>query len=204
MTPRLGLACFETPLKAQWQSLVIASFTASEQARLARIERPLRREQFVIGHQMLRWVLAAAGLDNVPVEIAANGAPRPACMPPVYASIAHSGTTVAVVVAGEPVGIDVETTRALRDPRAAAALLGLPLEGDDSDSVLRAWVLNEAQYKLGSVMPGHAWSASWESCQLAVIGVVNPPLSGVFEIATGNYNLAELRWQRHDCVADRM
>jgi len=204
MTPRLGLACFESPLEIQWQSLVIASFTASEQARLARIERPLRREQFVIGHQMLRWVLAAAGLDNVPIEVAANGAPRPTCTPPVYASVAHSDTTVAVIVASQPVGIDVEASRTLRDPRAAAALLRVPCERADSDSVLHAWTLNEARLKLGPRMPDRGWSASWEHCQLAVIGVVNPPLSDVFDVMTGNYNPAELRWQRHERAVDRM
>jgi hypothetical protein len=122
----------------------------------------------------------------------------------VYASVAHSDTRVAVIVASRPVGIDVEARRTLRDPRAAAALLHLPIEGDDSDRVLRAWTLNEARVKSGSAMPDHAWTASWERCQLAVIGVVNPPLTGVFDIMTGNYNRAELRWQRHDRVVDRL
>ncbi|MGH6610209.1 MAG: hypothetical protein ACRECQ_08135, partial [Burkholderiaceae bacterium] len=68
MRARLALARFESPLPAEWQA-AIATFTASEQSRLARIERSLRREQFIAGHQVLRWLLAEIGVEEVRIEV---------------------------------------------------------------------------------------------------------------------------------------
>ena len=195
MQPRLGLARFEFPLDATWQRRAIASFSVSEQIRLARIERPLRRAQFIVGHRVLRWLLAAAGLRDATVEVDVSGALQLTCAAPVHASIAHSHRTVAIVIAGAPIGVDAEELRTLRDPREAAASMGVTPVVADSRSVLRAWVLSEARLKAGPDAHSGAWSASWEGCQLAVMGTVIPPLTSVFETTTGTYNAAELRWE---------
>jgi hypothetical protein len=201
MQPRLGLSRFEFPLCAAWQARAITSFSASEQARLARIERPLRRAQFIVGHRMLRWLLAAAGQRDVTVDVYASGLLQLTSAAPVYASIAHSQQTVAVVIADAPVGVDAEERRTLRDPRAAAASMGVAPAAVDSGSVLGAWVLSEARLKAGPYARA-SWSASWEGCQLAVSGVVIPPLTGVFETMAGTYNPAELRWENASVVHD--
>ena len=56
-------------------------------------------------------------------------------------------------------------------------------------------ILSEARLKAGPHAHSGAWSASWEGCQLAVMGAVIPPLTSVFETTTGTYNAAELRWE---------
>jgi len=192
---RLTLACFDSPLTGAWQSAQIAQLTPTERARLARIERPLRREQFVVGHCMLRRVLADAGHQDAAIEVDAEGRVRLSTNAPLFASIAHSANAVAVVVAGVPVGVDLESMRPLRDPRAAAAMLGLAAEGADSGSVLRAWVAAEARMKAGPDALVQVWQTPWEHCQLAVAGAANQPLTGVLDGITGIYNAVELEWE---------
>ena len=197
MTPLLGLARFASPLDADWEARAIDRFTSSEQQRLARIQRPLRRTQFIVGHRLLRWLLCSVGLDKTPVEIAADGALRRPLAASIFASIAHSQNVVAAVIADAAIGVDVEAPRLLRDPAAAAALLGTDPEASGSCDVLRHWVMKEAILKSGNTADS-AWVACWADCQLAVSGVVNPPLTRVFELAGGTYNAIEVQWRRHD------
>ncbi|MGZ8994790.1 MAG: hypothetical protein ACXW16_12310, partial [Burkholderiaceae bacterium] len=148
--PRLCLARFDSPLNDAWQTARIAQLTPTERTRLARIDRPLRREQFVVGHWMLRRVLTDAEHRDAAIEVDAEGQVRLAAKVPLFASIAHSANTVAVVVAGFPVGVDLESMQPLRDARAAAEMLGLAAaDAEESGSVLRAWVAAEARMKAG-------------------------------------------------------
>ena len=192
--PRLCLTRFDSPLTHAWQTAQIAQLTPTELARLARIDRPLRREQFVIGHCMLRRVLA--GHQHATIEVDAEGRIRLSANVPLFASIAHSANAVAVVVAGVPVGVDLESMQPLRDPRAAAAMLGLVADGvDDAGSVLRAWVTAEARMKAGPEALAQVWRTPWERCQLAVAGAANQPITGVLDGITGTYNAVELQWE---------
>jgi len=193
----LCLSRFDSPVTATWQAEQIDKLTPTEHARLARIGRALRREQFVVGHCMLRWALAAAGFDDAKVEVGADGRVLLSTSVPAYASIAHSENAVAVVIAGVPVGVDLEPMRRLRAPSAAAAMLGLAASDIDHDtgSVLRAWVAAEARLKAGSRACAPVWRSTWECCQLAVAGTVNPPLTGAFDTMTGIYNASELKWE---------
>ena len=110
--------------------------------------------------------------------------------------IAHSANAVAVVVAGLPVGVDLESMQPLRDPRAAAAMLGLPAEGaQDAGAILRAWVAAEARVKAGPEALAQVWLTPWERCQIAVAGAANQPLTGVLDGITGIYNAVELEWE---------
>ena len=194
--PRLYLSRFDSPFPNPWQTAGIAQLTATERVRLARIDRPLRREQFVVGHCMLRRVLADAGHVAATIEVDAEGRVLLRARVPLFASIAHSASAVAVVVAGVPVGVDLESMRPLRDPRAAAAMLGLPAEGaEDAASVLRAWVAAEARLKAGPAALAQVWRAPWERCQLAVAGAPYQPLAGVLDGITGIYNAVELEWE---------
>jgi hypothetical protein len=194
--PLLGLCRFDSPLTDSWQAAQITRLTPTEHARLARIDRRLRREQFVVGHSTLRWVLAATNLDDATIEIAADGRVLLHASVPVFASIAHSANAVAVVVAGVPVGVDLESMQPARDLRAAAAMLGLATEDtDDPASILRAWVAAEARLKAGPDARAQVWRSTWDRYQLAVAGVATPPLTGVFDGMIGIYNPAELQWE---------
>jgi len=194
-SPLLCLSRFDSPLAEKWQATQIDRLTLTERTRLARIDRPLRREQFVVGHSTLRRVLAAAGLDDAMIEIAADGRVLLHASVPMYASIAHSANAVAVVVAGARVGVDLESMRPVRDTRAAAAMLGLAEGTHDTASVLRAWVVAEARLKAGPQARAQVWQSAWDRCQLAVAGTANPPLAGIFDGMTGTYNAAELHWE---------
>lgn len=195
-TPLLWLTRFESPLPAPWQAEHIDRLTPTERACLACIERSLRRDQFVVGHSLLRRVLFEARGDDAKIDVESDGRLLIAASTPAYASIAHSANAVAVIVAGEPVGVDLESARTLRDPRAAAALMDLPAGvAGDSASVLRAWVTAEARLKAGPRALTRVWLSLWDNCQLAVAGITNSPLSGVFDVMTGTYNAVELQWE---------
>ena len=194
--PRLCLARFDSPLHDAWQTARIAQFTPTERSRLARIERPLRREQFVVGHWMLRRVLADAEHRDAAIAVDAEGRVCLSAKVPLFASIAHSANAVAVMVAGVPVGVDLESVQSLRDAPAAGAMLGLEAaEAEDSASVLRAWVAAEARLKAGPAALAQVWRTPWERCQLAVAGAANQPLTGVLDATTGIYNPVELEWE---------
>ncbi len=125
LTPSLYLSRFDLPLDNAWEAEQIARLTLTERARLARISRPQRRAQFIVAHCTLRWGLAAVGHENVTIEVDIEGRLLLHASVPVYASIAHSTDVVAVVIAADPIGVDLESTRRQRDLSTAAALLGL-------------------------------------------------------------------------------
>jgi hypothetical protein len=193
--PLLCLSRFDSPVADGWQASQIERLTPTERARLARIDRPLRREQFVVGHSTLRWVLAAAGFGDAMIEIAADGQVLLHASVPVYASIAHRANAVAVLVADVPVGVDLESMQPVRDTRAAAAMLGLADGAHDTASILYAWVVAEARLKAGPQARAQVWRSTWDRCQLAVAGTANPPLAGIFDGMTGTYNAAEFHWE---------
>ncbi len=201
MQPIVALTCFESPLDATWEAAQIEAMTASERARLARIHRPLRRHQFIVGHVLLRRLLAVAGFDAAAVEVDTDGRAHVARC---HVSLAHSGQTVAAIVALEPVGIDVEASRQLSDPRAAAAWLGLPRHAESrglandpaaqSEQVLTAWVAAEARFKAGPNARQRLWQARWQTCLMAVASTAAVPLTVVFDTMDGTYNRTELHW----------
>jgi hypothetical protein len=194
--PLLCLTRFQSPVTDAWRAQQMAQLTATEHARLARIERQLRREQFVVGHGVLRWALKSAGFPEATIEVDADGRVRLHARGSSYASIAHSANWVAVVLADVPVGVDLESTRPLRDLRGAAALLGLaPDQVQSPESILRAWVAAEARLKAGPHARADVWRATWEGCQVAVAGTVNPPMTGSFDAEAEIYNAAEVQWE---------
>ena len=189
----LCLTRFASPLPAGWQAQQTDRLSASESARLARISRQLRREQFIVGHCLLRAALATAGFDVAAIEVAPDGRVVLVAPLPVHASIAHTRNAVAVVVARSPVGVDLETEQS-RDPRAAAALLGMAYANDPAH-VTRTWVVAEARLKARLHADAPTWVSSWDSCQLAVAGTATPPLAGVLDAMAGNYNAVALHWE---------
>ena len=195
LTPSLYLSRFNLPLDNAWEAEQIARLTLTERVRLARISRPQRRAQFMVAHCTLRWGLAAVGRENVTIEVDIEGRLLLHASMPAYASIAHSADVVAVMIAGDPIGVDLESTRRKRDLSAAAALLGLSGGSSSDSAVLRTWVTAEARLKAGPDASRQAWLSTWEACQLAVAGSLSPPLAGVFDGMAGIYNATALQWE---------
>jgi len=195
VTPSLYLRRFAMPLNDAWQAEQIARLTGSERARFVRISRPQRRAQFVMAHYMLREALASGALHDARIEVDAEGRLQVHASATVYASLAHSEDWVAVIVAGDPVGVDIESIPHRCGLEAAAAMLGLPAaDATTSTAVLRAWVIAEARLKAGQNASGQVWLSAWQGCQLAVSGITGPPLTCVFDGMNGIYNAAELEW----------
>ena len=194
MTPSLYLSRYTLPLDDTWEAEQMTRLSSTEHARLARISRPQRRAQFVVAHCMLRWGLATVGHENVKIEVDTEGRLLLHASVPVYASIAHSADVVAVMIAGDPIGVDLESKRRKRD-LSTAALLGLAGGGSSSSAVLRAWVTAEARLKAGPHASRQVWLSTWEACQLAVAGSTSPPLAGVFDGMAGIYNATALQWE---------
>jgi len=194
VTPALYLRRFTMPLSDAWQAEQMAQLTAGERARLARMCRPQRRAQFVVAHCMLREGLALGGVNDARIDVDAEGRLQVQASARIYASIAHSEGSVAVIVASDPVGIDLESMSRVRDLEGAAAMLDLTAEQATPDAVLRAWVTAEARLKAGQSAIPQVWLSRWQGCQLAVAGISNPPLTGVSDGITGIYNAAEFEW----------
>lgn len=194
--PIVALTCFESPLDAAWQAAQIEAMTASERVRLARMTRPLRRDQFIVGHVLLRHLLAMMGEHDAAIEVDAEGRAHVAhSRGPCHVSVAHSGRAVSAIVALEPVGIDLEASRQLSDPRAAAAWLGLAHDDEvKSEQVLTAWVAAEARFKAGPNARQRLWQARWQTCLMAVASTAAAPLTVVFDTMDGTYNRTELHW----------
>lgn len=198
--PLLCLSRFKSPLEGLWAAKQIARLTPTERARLARIDRDLRREQFVVGHSVLRWALAATGRGDAQIDVGVDGRVLLRASLPVYTSIAHSAHAVAVLIAEVPVGVDLESVKPMRDLAGVAAMLGL--SGDrahdrphDVHAILRAWVTAEARLKAGPHGHTQVWHSGWKRCQLAVAGTPNPPFTGVFDVEAEIYNGTEVRWE---------
>lgn len=108
----------------------------------------------LLGHGLQR----AFGMrpDAVAIERDARGKPRLAGRPGVHFNIAHCPRAVAVAVADQPVGVDVEEVRA-RDPYVAARCFDasevarVEAAPDPDREFFRYWTLKESYVKaLGS------------------------------------------------------
>lgn len=180
----------------------------SEQARLARIERPERRLQFIFGHWLARALLARAcsrPVAAVSIEVGADGGPLPEGCGPVALSLAHSGPWVVALVAdtahGAAIGIDLEAELQQR-PTAWPARQRPPRD----DAVLAAWVLGEARAKAGRVgteVP--AWQARCQTdapdpatLHLACANVEFSPRVHLVNVVAGSYNAQpmDLYWKQ--------
>jgi phosphopantetheinyl transferase len=139
-----------------------AWLTNREFARLQTIQAELRRRQYLSGHWLAR-VLAAQSHGGDPAEwrFETNDDPRPRLVhedgQSLWASLAHSGETLAVAIARHPVGLDLELPRKPRDFLALAGFLFSPEEAAavaaEADDAQRSacfhayWTLKEAQGK---------------------------------------------------------
>ena len=136
-------------------------FSPSEQARFDGFGSEPRRRSFVAGRWLLRGLVAQRlgllpGALDLAIEIDANGRSRVRGDSSLHVSISHSGDRVAAVVAGAPVGLDIEDLRRPRDflalaemvhtPPQGRRLCGLPSQGQ-AQQFYTWWTLKEAWLK---------------------------------------------------------
>ncbi len=137
-----------------------AWWTPSEAARFQAFSWPLRRQVFLSGRWLLRWLLArASGGDALRLAIEGDGAPRCLARPTWSLSISHSTGWVAAAVSElQPLGLDLECESPRRDWRAMADWLGLAVI--DATAFYRYWTLGEAWLKASTEPRGLHEAAS--------------------------------------------
>jgi 4'-phosphopantetheinyl transferase len=158
----------------------VADLDVRETARAAAFVFPADRHRYQVAHVMLRRVLAGHlgaepgsltfGRDPCPTCGSPSGKPVLTGLPPDAAgplfSLAHSGDAVAIAVAGQPVGVDVE-----RDPAGCVCSLVTAMHPSDAvvvaelpeparhAAVIRWWVRAEAVLKCAGTGIGHGMDA---------------------------------------------
>ena len=156
----------------------LADLDVRETARAAAFVFPADRYRYQVAHVMLRRVLAGH-LGSEPGRLVFAREPCPTCGgpsgKPVLASqdapvpafsLAHSGDVVAVAVAGQPVGVDVEREATgcvcslvtAMHPTDAAVVEPLP-EPERHAAIIRWWVRAEAVLKCAGTGIGHGLDA---------------------------------------------
>jgi 4'-phosphopantetheinyl transferase len=146
------------------EAQTLSWLTEEEAARLAAMRSARRRSEFIGGHWLAR-VVASESTGTRPQDwlltATADGAPElHRCgrddRHELHVSLSHSGDSVAVAIAGFPVGVDLECTSRDRDWLALADFTFAPEEceqlrllpvPDLSELFYRYWTLKEASGK---------------------------------------------------------
>lgn len=166
----VALAPVQWWLKQCGQGSAAAWMSDSEQARHARIAHAARQQEFVAGRIALRALLARhvpgthwrdwqlEAPENMPPRIRPCVATNPqlAAIEPLRLSVSHSGGLLAVALADQPVGVDLEASQKPRmldglidivcTPREKSRIAQLPpsLRQAAFDAI---WTLKEAWFK---------------------------------------------------------
>lgn len=140
------------PPVSQWMS-------DAERERLATLQSPARRDQFVASRWQARQLLAQA-LGGAPQDwlLAAprDAPPRVLADPTLCMSVSHSQGWSACAVARAPLGVDLEVPQPRRDLAGLAALCCTPAEqsmladlppADRADRFYALWTVKEAWLK---------------------------------------------------------
>lgn len=159
-TVRLLVATQSAMWSAAERSFHATWLTASENDRLAQMQAPARREEFIACRYALRLLLAgnAEQITQWPLEAPAGQAPQSA-RSDLHLSLSHSHGLVACAVASQPVGVDIEVLT--RKPRSTlnelAELACTPQEREQLNAIaeeqqrhlqfMQWWSLKEAWFK---------------------------------------------------------
>ncbi|WP_340559864.1 4'-phosphopantetheinyl transferase family protein [Streptomyces sp. GSL17-111] len=167
--------------------------TPEEQARLARVRLPRRRDDVMAARLLLR--LCAAHVTGRPPHELSPSQHCPTCgrdghgrpylpgHPGLGVSLSHADGLVAAAVGPGPVGIDVEPStrrpgplRMLARVLPAADLRAATAHPDPGPELLRLWVRREARLKAGrDDLPLLEWTDPHRTATVAVAGT--SPLS---------------------------
>lgn len=158
----------------------LAELDVRESARAAAFVFPADRHRYQVAHVMLRRVLAAhVGTEPGSLQFGRDACPtcgRPSGKPVLasppdgatgpFFSLAHSGDAVAIAVAGQPVGVDVERHAAgcvcslvTAMHRSDAVIVSALPEPERHAAVIRWWVRAEAVLKWAGTGIGHGMDA---------------------------------------------
>lgn len=159
-TVRLLVATQSAMWSAAERSFHATWLTASENDRLAQMQAPARREEFIACRYALRLLLAGnqEQITQWPLEAPAGQAPQSA-RSDLHLSLSHSHGYIACAVASQSVGVDIEVLT--RKPRSAlhelAELACTPQEREQLNAIadeqqrhlqfMQWWSLKEAWFK---------------------------------------------------------
>lgn len=159
-TVRLLVATQSAMWSAAERSFHATWLTASENDRLAQMQAPARREEFIACRYALRLLLAgnAEQITQWPLQAPVGQAPQSA-RSDLHLSLSHSHGLVACAVASQPVGVDIEVLT--RKPRSSlnelAELACTPLQREQLNAIadeqqrhlqfMQWWSLKEAWFK---------------------------------------------------------
>lgn len=128
-------ACCDTLIKAQ------------DVASASRFQNDKRRREHLAWRRIVRRELGR----DVSIEYNAQGAPT-VDYPNIYISVAHGGDAVAVAIADERVGVDIESTERRFEHVAERYVSASESElSSDGLWLARLWTAKEALYKLYGV-----------------------------------------------------
>lgn len=151
----------DVPLDPAALDALAAALPDAERAWAAQLRAGAPRARFVAARAALRRLLAARlGCAPAAVPIVADARGKPVLAggagAPLWFSVSHSGSIALVALAAEPVGVDVEAERVLRDPVALAARFFSPGErgavelapvSERTRRFLELWTAKEAVLK---------------------------------------------------------
>ncbi len=146
----------------------------AEQRRASRFRCAGARRDYLAAHRLVRHCAARClGVPAASVVLEQScsecgtrdhGKPSVRGAPDLHVSLAHTRGTVAVAVAGSPVGVDVETLSGLLAPAPDDTVLGLALTpaeaaavracADPRSAFLRQWTRKESLVKVGRTTLG--------------------------------------------------
>jgi 4'-phosphopantetheinyl transferase len=194
------LVAAQAAMGAHAQQLQPGWLTESEQARLATMQHPQRRQEFVACRYALRSLLATATETTVAhwrLDAPEGQAPQlnaqrhgAHAVASTRLTLSHSGSYLACAVAAQPVGVDIEVENSRSSKRDALALAALACSAHEVQQ-LRAtdcelsrrrmfvqwWSLKEAYFKcLGTGVDFS--SVQRIECRLAVDDTARPLAHG--------------------------
>lgn len=194
---RLWLAEIAPAMQTAWSRRQDGTLSASEAARLLRLQRPQRRAQFLAGHVLLRRLVAAyagVAVEDVVIESLADGRPEVRLPAGWRASIAHSHGLVAVLLAGDGVaaGVDIEWMDPQRDIEAIARA-ACAVAPASREHAYRIWAQHEAELKAGS-QGDRVCVATWNEHALAACAPAPPVVELVDVAACGPARPLAIDW----------
>ena len=156
--------CDVSNLSDAYLNKAICFLSPSEKERLNNMISVKRRREFIAGHYLIRLFLSRyynKPIEQIEIQTLQSGALKIADERFGYVSLSHSFEHIAIALASNPVGLDMEKMRdknnfneILEQIDAVKAAGELIKQGCSlPESFFRLWTKREAVYKLASVLP---------------------------------------------------
>lgn len=194
------LVATQAAMEAHAQRQEPGWLTASEQVRLATMQHPRRREEFVACRYALRSLLATATKTSAErwwLDAPAGGRPRlnaqlhsAHAVASTHLTLSHSGGYLACAVAAQPVGVDIEVESSRSSQRDALALAARACSAHEVQQMgaidceqsrrrmfVQWWSLKEAYFKCIGTGVDYSYIQRID-CRLAVNDAARPLAHG--------------------------